>query len=313
MPSKFLLVNSKSIFPIEPPTGADLADFRRNSIEMIMFNVGVGEVILVKTKTRTILVDGGAKVKKRNVELGQRIRQYLVDNNLRLTDIVPSHNHVDHLNAVATILQDPVNDVLDDNVVYYHNGEAMPSWLQDTLTERINQLNQIKQKEVSGFLQIDWFGHQQITMFTDGRFQPRPAYKSIFMHIPFRGATFLLTGDAYKKYEEKLFEEDKKRKFLAADVLKITHHGSEGGTGKEFLEHVRPAIAVSSSTSDPHHRLEQKVKNRLSLHGTKIFDTHVDGDIIVRSDGHEWESDGDSGILYEIETNNPGIFHPNNH
>ena len=308
MISDFFLVNNESIFQIKSPVGTALEDFRRNSIEMIMFNVGEGEAILVKTRERAILVDGGAEVKKQNTELGLAIRKFLLDNNIKLTDIVPSHNHVDHLNAVSTILQNPIDDLLADNVVFYHNGEVMPKGIQETMMSRINQLDQIRKQHVSEFLEIDWFGQQKITMFTGGRFKPRPAYKSIFMHIPFRGATFLLTGDAYIRYEEEFIEDDRKRSFLAADVLKITHHGSEDGTGKEFLDHVRPAIAVSSSTADPHHRLEQKVKDRLALHGTAIFDTHVNDNIIIRTDGYEWESDGDFGILYEVETANPGIF-----
>lgn len=313
MPSKFYLINPDSIFTIEPLTGSTLDDFRRSSIEIIMFNVGEGDAILVKTRTRALFVDGGAKRKKRNEELGIALRKYLDDKNIKLDTIIPSHNHVDHLNALSTMLRDSPNDILEDEVIFYHNGEQMGKWLQDTLIARINQINRIGQQQVPEFLQIDWIGNQQITMFTDGKSKPSPAYKSIFMHIPFRGASFLLTGDAYIAYEKKLIEDDRKRNFLTADVLKITHHGSEDGTGEEFLDYVRPAIAFSSSTSDHHHRLEQEVKDRLAPHRTKIFDTHVDGDIIIRTDGHEWESDGDTGILYEVETNNPGIFNPNDH
>jgi len=301
--SHFYLINSEWITEIQPLSGHLLEDFRKESIEMIMFNVGAGEAILIKNRSKAIFVDGGAETKKRNVELGQSLRQFLIDNSVKLNAIVASHPHVDHLNALSTMLADPADQILAHNAVFYHNGEDMGKWLVDTLMHRLNQLHGLVRKQrVPSFMQVDGFRNQKITMFTDGRWQPAPAYKSIFMHIPYRGATFLLTGDAYFSYEDKLIEDEQKRQFFPADVLKITHHGSENGTGNHFLEHVQPAISVSSGTAHPRHRLEREVRERLSVYGGIIMDTRgARGDIIIRTDGYEWEASGNSGILYEIE------------
>jgi len=313
MVGKFYLVNSSLIVELEPLSGFTLNEFQKKSIEMRMFNVGAGEAMLLKNKSKTIFVEGGAKIKERNVDLGDALRKFL-KNKVKLNAVVASHNHVEHLNALSTMLKDPIDDILAKDAYFYYNGEGMKTWLSRTIMSRMEELeknNLITIQKISNLTQIGGFGKQNITMFVNGKNKPSPVYKSIFMHIPYGNATFLLTGDAYKDYENDLLADTKKSTHLTSDVLKITHHGSSDGSGENFIDKVRPAISISSSTTNPRHKLEDDVRKRVAKHGGIIKTTGSEGgDIVIRTDGNEWESNGDVGVLYEVDVEKPGIFNP---
>ncbi|MFY3739846.1 MAG: competence protein ComEC [Candidatus Nitrosomirales archaeon] len=290
---------------------AFLDAFRNQSLEMTVFNAGKGEAILIKASNKAIFVEGGAELIKENVVLGNRLGQYLRDNNIRLNAIVASHNHVDHLNALSTMLQGEDPQILANGAKFYYNGEEMGKWLTETLMKRLHQLqSKIRIKKISALTRVNWIGNQKITMFVDGRWKPSPVYRSIFMHIPYREARFLLTGDAYIPYENELVKDPSISPYIKTDVLKITHHGSEHGTGEEFLKHAAPVISVASTAADSGHRLEQDVIDRIKVYSRKIFDTYSnDGDIIIRTDGVKRNLQGYNGILFEVEVRSPSILH----
>ena len=295
---------------IRKPAATVLRDFRQQALEMTTFNVGEGEAILLRVGNGAILVDGGAMVKKRNAALGQALRAYLVDRGIKLMAILASHPHVDHLNALESLLAGDASAVLAPGAVYYHNGETLGSWLSDTLLARLNALGPdvIEQVAVGGVAQFPGPGGATLVMFTDGRWKPRPAYKSIVASVRYRDARILLTGDIYFKYEDTLVSGPATAPHLVADVLKITHHGSEHGTGTNFLEQVDPIISVASTAGDAGHRLERVVKSRLRPFGA-VFDTFGLGrHIIVRTDGLQRHLGSVQGVLFEVELSLPDIL-----
>ena len=295
---------------IRKPSATVLRDFRGQALEMTTFNVGGGEAILLRLGEDAILVDGGSEVKKRNVALGQALRGYLADRGIRLMAILASHPHVDHLNALETLLVDDASEVLAPGAVYYHNGETLGSWLTDTLQARLNALGPgvIQQVAVQGFGQFPGPGGTTMVMFTDGRWKPTPAYKSIVASVSYREARFLLTGDIYMRYEDTLVADTATAPHLATNVLKITHHGSEHGTGTNFLKQAAPLISVASTAEDAGHRLESVVKRRLRPYGA-TFDTYGLGrHISVRTDGLQRILGDHQGVLFEVEMSLPGIL-----
>src|SRR5690606_8962634 len=67
---------------------------------------------------------------------------------------------------------------------------------------------------------------------------------SVVVRVRFGAVRFLLVGDAESAQESWLLRRD--RAALAADVLKIGHHGSRTSTAVEFLDAVGPRVAVVS-------------------------------------------------------------------
>ena len=129
------------------------------------------------------------------------------------------------------------------------------------------------------------------------------------MALKFRKASYLFTGDSKANYEKKMIASASAAD-LPSHVLKITHHGSESGTCPQFVQHVKPKIAVASTSPADDHRLEDVVRTNLA--GCKIFDTDTSGgDIIVRTDGKKRPINGTDGLLYEVEEVVPGLYQPN--
>ena len=96
-------------------------------------------------------------------------------------------------------------------------------------------------------------------------------------------------------------------------LLKVTHHGSSGGTSSKLVNSLQPAIAIASTDEHHSHKLEDDVRKRLGK--AKIFTTYDGGrptgqhekDIIVQTDGRVREHGGVRGILFEIETRKPKL------
>jgi len=102
------------------------------------------------------------------------------------------------------------------------------------------------------------------------------------------------------------------------DVFKVTHHGSDGGTATQFIDHTEPGIFITSSQEDDHHDLgddtrkrietyifdenEKKKKHNFQFEYEPLFNTLWEGKIIIRTDGKERIMDDVNGILFEVKT-----------
>ena len=75
---------------------------------------------------------------------------------------------------------------------------------------------------------------------------------------------------------------------MRADALKIGHHGSDNASSEEFLEKIRPRIAVievGANNNFGHPSL--RILKRLERLGVKIFRTDTGGTIKIISDGEK--------------------------
>lgn len=107
---------------------------------------------------------------------------------------------------------------------------------------------------------------------------------SLVLDIRFGKHRALLVGDAEKEEEERLLATYGNA--LQADVLKVGHHGSNTSSSQEFLNAVRPRIAVVSCG----------VRNRFAHPSPKTLQSlRSRGATVLRTDrsgGVVWESDG---------------------
>ena len=92
-----------------------------------------------------------------------------------------------------------------------------------------------------------------------------------------------MTGDAEAASEYMMIDSGME---LAADVLRIAHHGSRYSTTEEFLSTVSPKYAVIScgkgnEYGHPHGRVLNLVKKQ----GVELFRTDLKGTIRMDSDG----------------------------
>lgn len=60
----------------------------------------------------------------------------------------------------------------------------------------------------------------------------------------YKNFDMLFTGDIEEIAEKQILKEYKDSKVLDADILKVAHHGSKTSSTLEFIQRVRPEIAL---------------------------------------------------------------------
>ena len=101
--------------------------------------------------------------------------------------------------------------------------------------------------------------------------------------IKYGDITFLITGDLVKEIESDMLG---KKIEVRSTVLKVGHHGSATSSSEEFLNAVKPKVAVicvGYGNNFGHPRPE--VLDRLKKIHAKIFRTDTDGLITFKTDG----------------------------
>jgi competence protein ComEC len=106
---------------------------------------------------------------------------------------------------------------------------------------------------------------------------------SLVLKVGLGGRTVLLTGDVEGPAEADLLAEGGD---LAADVLKVPHHGSRTSTGPAFLSAVAPRVALVGVGR--HNRFghpSPEVMERLKAARVRVFRTDRDGEVALTFDG----------------------------
>ena len=285
-----------------------------------MFELHGGEAIILRYKKKAILVDGGEGGIWEHRDLGGKLRGFL-EGKAKLEAIVLSHNHLDHSNAIGSMLKGD-RTILEDDVKFYHQNEprlTSPFFKKIIAELRSKKIKKIKINEWEDIILPSWKGKLPIRLFCGPKISGKNTrfYRSILMRFPFGSATFLFTGDIDSSPTERdLVEIDDTRDFLKnVHVLKITHHGSHNGTEDYFLDKTSPFLFFTSSTGidDEQHDLSKAVECRIESYIKKntekfdvdyypIFNTHWEGNLIIRTDGTKRTLGGAQGILFEVET-----------
>jgi competence protein ComEC len=96
--------------------------------------------------------------------------------------------------------------------------------------------------------------------------------------------SFLFTGDAEKESEMRMIRSF--GSFLRSTVLKVAHHGSDSGTSQEFLDAVRPDVAlVSVGLHNRFRHPSAALLRRLDAARVRVLRTDRDGAVVLATDG----------------------------
>ena len=92
----------------------------------------------------------------------------------------------------------------------------------------------------------------------------------------------LFTGDIEEIAEKQILEKYKNSNILQSTILKVAHHGSKSSSTQEFLEQVKPRIAlIGVGEKNTFGHPNAGVLERLINMGTKIYRTDENGEISV--------------------------------
>jgi competence protein ComEC len=104
------------------------------------------------------------------------------------------------------------------------------------------------------------------------------------LRVVFGRSRFLFTGDAEEEEEMNMMQASNVN--LAADVLKVGHHGSRWSSSERFLKAVHPSAAIISmgrnnSFGHPHSEVLERCMRR----GIRVLRTDEQGAVTIETDG----------------------------
>lgn len=104
------------------------------------------------------------------------------------------------------------------------------------------------------------------------------------LKLTYHNFSVLFTGDLPQTQEKYLLNKN-----IASTILKVAHHGSKTSSSQEFLEHVRPQLAIISvGKYNSFGHPSKEVLDRLNNLPTKILRTDEKGAIVIYTDGYNF-------------------------
>lgn len=240
-----------------------------NQIDDIMdihfIDVGHGDSTLIITPNgSTILVDTGAQT------AGHKVVSYLKKAGVSTIDrLIITNPQVDHIGGAVEVMKNfKIGKVLDSGAVH-------------TTQTYLDYLNYIDKNNIpfeiatpGQIIDLD----PKINIKVVNSYQKGDSLNdaSVALHITYENFTFLMTGDAELKAEQRIIDNFDVRSFL----LKVGHHGSKMSTNDFFFNAVQPRVAIISYGKENSYRLPHPdVISRIN--NSHIYTTAYSGDIIV--------------------------------
>lgn len=245
------------------------------NLTVYFLDVGQGDAILIDQGTTEVLIDGGEK----NTGAVEYIRPF-IDGPLEA--VVATHSHADHVGGLIDVLAKyKVIDVWVDG----ENAETVTykTFLKAAQTEGAA----VRRPERGDTIRA---GNLTFLVLNPGQPVPDdPNNNSIMLNLRYGKTDFLFTGDAENKTEAKLLLQSSVQ-LPKVDILKVGHHGSKTASSTDFLDVIKPGIAVYSAAAGntyghPHH---ETIINLDKIRAT-IYGTDVHGTVIVTTNGTGYE------------------------
>ena len=238
-------------------------------LEVTFIDVGQADSILLENEGHYMLVDAG------NNEDGPKLVNYFKNQNIHQFDyVIGTHPHEDHIGGLDNIIEN-----FDINTFYMPDVITTTKTFEDVLDalEEKNMTLSIPKTNATfklgdATVKVLYVGTEDESDLND---------TSIVLKVTYQNVSFLLTGDASTKVEEKLNQAD-----LESTVLKVGHHGSSTATNEKFLNTVNPKYAIISvGENNQYEHPHTTVLNTLAAHNITTYRTDQDGTIKVITDG----------------------------
>lgn len=257
---------------------------QENLLTVCAIDIGQGDAFLLKFPNgKTALIDAGNATPY--FDNGKRVILPLLDHLgiARIDFAFISHLDSDHYKGILSLIQ---NDKID--LVYKPPLDT--SLQKDLKFEEFLKNHDVKFKYYRK--EILDIGNCRLYFLADTK---SPFYadfdvnnKSGIIKLIHGNNTFLFVGDA--EHEMESYLSNCYKDFLKSDYLKVSHHGSKTGTIPEFLNFVKPEIAVISAGRENRFKHPSpSVVERLKKIGSTIERTDKQGAVIYQSNGNEIE------------------------
>ncbi|MDQ0338866.1 beta-lactamase superfamily II metal-dependent hydrolase [Caldalkalibacillus uzonensis] len=259
---------------VDHDTDPVLERFEGNMIAHFI-DVDQGDATLLEGPDFTVLIDAGRHDR-------DDVVPYLKSVGVEYIDlIIGTHPHADHIGQLDRVLAEfPVQEV-------WMSGDTHSTRTFERAVEAILQSDATYYEPRAGetfeigSLRIEVVHPETLTGDLDeGSISIRAVYGEVAL---------LFTGDAGQASEQEMIARGHQ---LQADIFQLGHHGSSTSNGEEFLQAVKPKVAIYSAGQDnsyghPHREVVQLISSlNIPLYGTAEH-----GTIWVITDGAEFSVD----------------------
>ena len=264
-----------------------------------------GDAILISSPAgKTVLIDAGDTSKSKVVV--DALKRYNIQ---QLDYFIATHPHPDHLGGSAEVFKAvKVLNVIDNGQRPIGPEKSVQSVSKKTAAKTPPSITRFYDDYKAAITtsgahyetarpgtKYDLGGGALLTVlapsepfFTKDQMRTggnEPNANSIVVRLDYGSFSMLLAGDAEEQTEHRLLT---KELDLEARVLKVGHHGSKYASSNDFLQRVKPEIAiVSCGAWNRYGHPAQSVLDRLRAANVKLYRTDLHGEITITSRGKD--------------------------
>lgn len=247
--------------------------------EVIFFDIGQGDAALIKFDDgKKMLVDCGPD-RKILSKLGRALPFYDRD----IDYLLATHPDLDHYGGCVDVLK---NYNVREIIINGRKKEHDPYWrVWDQAVKDEGAIIKIidrREQRVIASSTLEFLSPDK-SLAVDTSADDSNNYSVVFKLKNGR-TSFLFTGDMEQPLENALAQKYCSTPIsgcptLQADILKIGHHGSDSSSGQDFLNLVKPRVAIISSGKNKYGHPSLRVLKKLERVGAEILRTDEVGDI----------------------------------
>lgn len=257
----------------------------RSGLEFTMLDVGQGDGLFLRIPgVVTCMIDGGSSSVK---NVGKyRILPYLKYEGVEKIDYwIITHADLDHISGLLEIIElsgtldgIPIGSLLLPSI---ENPDELYLELWELAEEKGIMVGTIGAgDEIHG----EDFSIECISPMKNSYYADKNDSSTV-LSISYQDFSMLLTGDLGFKGEVSLLESDS---LNPVDVWKVSHHGSKYSGREEFLETIRPNLALISVGKNNYGHPNPDLLSRLDYIGSHTETTLEHGALMLESDGRTY-------------------------
>ena len=236
-----------------------------STFSLTYLDVGQGDAAIISCDGHYMLIDGG------DAGCSDRMYSYLKRNGISYLDIVvASHPHSDHVGGLAGALN-------------YAKAGLVLCPVTEYDSDAFRDFVKYAKKNGPGITvpkKLDTYALGSATVTILGLNADEGNNASIILSVTYGERVFLFTGDAEREAEQAVLADYPE--LLAADVLKVGHHGSDDATTYPFLREILPEFAViSCGAGNPYGHPTDNTLSRLRDADVTVYRTDLHGDITI--------------------------------
>ncbi|MFD1414291.1 MBL fold metallo-hydrolase [Oceanobacillus jeddahense] len=214
---------------------------------------------------------------------GNEVVPYLEAEGITAIDLVIiSHPDADHIGQLSKVL-----DHFTVDEVWMSGNESTSNTYQTAMEKILSQDIGYHEPRTGEEYEL---GPVELEVLYPEEISGKANEESVSIRLAYDQVSFVLTGDAGMKEEQKMIETSS----LGSTFLHLGHHGSKTSTDPAFLDAVQPQVAIYSAGEDnSYDHPSSEVIKLLDDENIEWYGTDVDGTIVIATDGESYSIETD--------------------